>query len=101
VSPFEPPMDYDPPMDDASLAAMLASLGNQVRDARLTRQWYLSELAERVGVSQSVICRMELARREPSMHQVLTVCGVLAHRPSMLFRMAEDDAFPMGHGPWT
>jgi hypothetical protein len=44
---------------------------------------------------------MELARREPSMYQILNACAVLANRPSTLFRNAEDDAFPYGRGPWT
>lgn len=91
---------FDPPMDEASVAAMLASIGDQVRDARQDRQWFLSELADRVGVSPSVICRLELARREPSFHQVIMACAALARRPSDVVRNAEDDAFPYGRGPW-
>jgi transcriptional regulator with XRE-family HTH domain len=92
---------FDPPVDDAAIAALLASVGVQVRDARHIRQWHLSDLALRIGVSTSVICRLELARREPSIHQLISVCAALSLRPSRVFRVAEDDAFPLGRGPWT
>jgi transcriptional regulator with XRE-family HTH domain len=91
---------FDPPMDDNAVTAILASIGGQVRDARLARQWFLSDLADRVGFSSSVLCRLELARREPSINQLITVCAALAHRPSELFRTAEDEVFPYDPGPW-
>jgi transcriptional regulator with XRE-family HTH domain len=95
------PARFDAPLDDGVIAAILASIGNQVRDARISRDWYLADLAARVDVSPSVICRLELARREPSLHQLITVCAVLRHRPCDVFRTAEDEAFPLGNGPWT
>lgn len=90
----------DRPLDQGALLAILASIGTQVRDARTARGWYLSEVAERLGLSPSVMCRMELARREPSLAQVISTCAVLGMRPSGVLRQAEDDAFPLGAGPW-
>lgn len=92
---------FDAPLDDGVIAAILASIGNQVRDARIGREWYLSDVAMRVDLSTSVICRLELARREPSMRQLMNVCAVLRRRPSDLLRIAEDDAFPLGNAPWA
>lgn len=91
----------DTPMDKAAFETILGSIGDQVRDARLRRNWYLEDLAKRVGVSTSVICRLELARREASMPQLIGVCAALNRRFSDLLRIAEDEAFPLGGAPWT
>jgi transcriptional regulator with XRE-family HTH domain len=87
------------PMDGAAFAAILGSIGDQVRHDRLDRGWFLEDLALRVGVSTSVICRLELARREASMPQLLTACAALNRRLSDVIRTAEDEAFPLW-GPW-
>jgi ribosome-binding protein aMBF1 (putative translation factor) len=87
-------------LDDGAVAAMLASIGIQVRDARQSRGWFLSELAERAGVSTSVVCRLELARREPSLNQLINTSAVLGLRFSGILRQAEDEAFPLGDRPW-
>ena len=49
---------FDPRWDEAAIAVVLASIGGQIRDARQSRGWFLSDLALRVGVSESVVCRM-------------------------------------------
>ena len=92
--------DFQRPLDDAGIAAMLASVGAQVRAARQGRGWFLSDMAERLNLSASVICRLELARREPSVHQLIMVCAVLGLRLSDVIRNAEDEAFPLGPTPW-
>lgn len=91
---------FDPRWDEATMAAVLASIGDQIRDARQSRGWLLSDLALRVGVSPSVVCRMELARREPSIYQLINACAALEMRLSGVLRRAEDEAFPLGSGPW-
>lgn len=90
----------DRPLDHGALAAMLGSIGSQVRDARQGRGWYLADLAELLNLSSSVICRLELARREPSLNQLIGTCAVLGMRFSDVLRRAEDEAFPLGSGPW-
>ena len=92
--------DFQRPLDDAGLMAILTSIGTQVREARQGRGWFLSDMADRIELSPSVVCRLELARREPSLHQVITVCAVLNKRFSNVMRNAEDEAFPLGHAPW-
>jgi transcriptional regulator with XRE-family HTH domain len=92
--------DYQRPLDDAGIAAILASVGEQIRAARQGRGWYLADMAERLNLSASVICRLELARREPSVHQLIMACAVLGLRLSDVFRRAEDEAFPLGPTPW-
>jgi ribosome-binding protein aMBF1 (putative translation factor) len=92
--------DFQRPLDDAGIAAMLASVGAQVRTARQDRGWFLSDMAVRLNLSSSVICRLELARREPSVHQLILVCAVLGLRLSDVIRNAENEAFPLGPAPW-
>lgn len=92
---------FDKPLDDDAFAAILSSIGDQIRDARIGRSWYLDDLAVRVGVSTSVICRLELARREASMTQFLTTCAALNRRFSDVLRIAEESVFPLGEAPWT
>lgn len=79
-----------PSRDDVT--AILASVGAQLRDARQHHGWYLTDVAERVAVSPSVICRLELARREPSLLQVLQVSAALSLRPSGVVARAEASA---------
>ncbi|HEX5116282.1 MAG TPA: helix-turn-helix transcriptional regulator [Pseudonocardiaceae bacterium] len=88
-------------MDEAAIAAILVSIGGQVRAARQQRGWFLADVAERLDLSASVICRMELARREPSVQQLILVCAVLGRRLSDMLRTAENEAFPLGLSPWT
>jgi transcriptional regulator with XRE-family HTH domain len=88
-------------VDEAAVTAILASIGGQVRAARQQQGWHLAEVAERMNLSASVICRLELARREPSVHQLIMVCAVLGQRLSDVIRTAENEAFPMGLSPWT
>jgi transcriptional regulator with XRE-family HTH domain len=91
----------DLPLEGAAFQTILDSIGDQVRDARIARAWQLAELARRIGVSTSVVCRLELARREASMVQLLNVCAALNHRLSDVLRTAEDEAFPHGGAPWA
>ena len=89
------------PVNQADVTAILASIGAQIRMARQRKEWFLSDLADLVGVSTSVVCRIELARREPSFHQLVMVCAALERRLSDVIRIAEDEAYPLGLAPWT
>jgi transcriptional regulator with XRE-family HTH domain len=88
-------------VDDAGISAILAALGTQLRRIRLERGWQLKDLAEDMGMSMSVLCRLELARREPSARNLITICSALEVRLSDVLRRAEDEAFPMGLAPWS
>jgi transcriptional regulator with XRE-family HTH domain len=91
---------FERPLDGAGITAILASVGTQVRSERQRRGWLLADVAEQLNLSASVICRLELARREPSVHQLIMVCAVFDRRLSEVLRIAEDEAFPLGPTPW-
>lgn len=88
-------------LDSPSMTAIMHATGTLMRQIRLARGWGLAEAADQCQVSTSVLCRVELARREPRMHLLLTLCGVLGVRLSAVLRMAEDEALPLGTQPWT
>jgi transcriptional regulator with XRE-family HTH domain len=86
-------------IDKATEQAILNALGDLIRRARMASGLKLAELAERCEVSQSVLCRVELARRKPAVGLLLTVCSRLGIRLSDLFRAAEDAAVPLPAAP--
>jgi ribosome-binding protein aMBF1 (putative translation factor) len=81
-------------IDRATEEAILRAIGDLLRRTRLSSGLALHELATRCGVSQSVLCRVELARRAPGLPFLLNVCARLGIRASDLFRAAEDAAVP-------
>jgi transcriptional regulator with XRE-family HTH domain len=92
--------------DDGLLAAdhvwvMISAVGWLLRRARENRGLLLADIARHCGLSTSVLCRVELARREPRLRLVLQMCELLEVRFSDVMRMAEDEAYPYGHRPWT
>jgi transcriptional regulator with XRE-family HTH domain len=91
----------EPRPDSASVAAIAHATGTVIRQVRLARGLLLSQVSGECGVSASVLCRAELARREPRLRLLLTLCGVLGIRLSAVLRMAEETALPLGTQPWT
>jgi transcriptional regulator with XRE-family HTH domain len=87
-------------MDGAAVDAILKGVCTGLRVVRQERDWRLARMAAELGVSQSVVCRLELARREPSLRQMIEAYGVLGIRFSDAQRAAEDQAFPLGGAPW-
>jgi transcriptional regulator with XRE-family HTH domain len=87
-------------LDDNDIVAVLTAVGYQLRRTRLERGWLMRDLAERIDMSMSVLCRLELARREPSTRNLIMIAGALGVRPSDMLRVAEDEAFPLGRTPW-
>lgn len=87
-----------PAMD--SVTAMLNALGWFLRQARENQELPLMLVADRCGVSSSVLSRLELARREPRLRLLLVLSNVLGVRFSDVMRIAEDEAFPLGRTPW-
>lgn len=84
-----------------SVRSMLATVAMLLRRVRLNKDLTAVTVADWCGVSQSVLCRVELGRRVPHLPLVLSVCNVLGVRFSDVIRMAEDEAFPLGGTPWT
>lgn len=96
-------LDLDPwsggMIDKATEQAIARAVGDLIRRVRLASGLKLAELAEQCGVSQSVLCRVELARRTPGIAFLMTVCARLGIRMSDLFRAAEDAAVPLPPAP--
>ena len=84
-----------------SVRTMMPTMGMLLRQARRKRGLTMTTVARRCGLSPSVLCRMELARREPRITRLLAVCDVLGVRFSDIMRAAEDEAYPLDGHPWT
>jgi transcriptional regulator with XRE-family HTH domain len=82
-------------IDKATELAIMRAVGYVIRQARQAADLNLAEFADRCGVSQSVLCRVELARRPPGIEFLMTVCSQLGIRLSDLLRTAEDQAVPL------
>jgi transcriptional regulator with XRE-family HTH domain len=87
--------------ESATVDAMLNAASWMLRHVRESQGRLLMDVAEQSGVSNSVLCRIELARRVPRLQVILVVCLVLGVRFSDIMRFAEDEAFPLGSEPWT
>jgi transcriptional regulator with XRE-family HTH domain len=86
-------------IDKATQQAITRAVGDLLRRARLASGLKLGELADQCGVSQSVLCRVELARRPPGIGFLMIVCSKLGIRLSDVFRAAEDAAVPLPAAP--
>lgn len=84
-----------------NVSAMLPAVGLTLRRVRERRQIRQEAVADRVGVSPSVLSRLERGQRWPHLSTVLAVCTVLGLRFSDILRAAEDEAFPIGSTPWA
>jgi transcriptional regulator with XRE-family HTH domain len=93
------PAGDGPAMD--SVVVMIHALALLLREARAYHGWTLADVADRCGVSMSVLSRAERACREPRLWLVLRICNVLGVRFSDVMRVAEEEAFPVDSGPWT
>lgn len=86
-------------IDEATTLAIARAIGDLLRRARLASGLKLAELSAQCGVSQSVLCRIELARRPPQLTLLMTICAKLGIRLSDVFRAAEDAAVPLPSTP--
>jgi ribosome-binding protein aMBF1 (putative translation factor) len=99
-TPSEPAEEPVARIDEATVKAILTGSCTLLREARIERGWHLRQLADEWGVSESVLSRLELARREPSLRQMIEAYAHLGRRFSDAHRIAEDQAFPLGGAPW-
>lgn len=84
-----------------SVAEMVREVGLTLRLARERRGLTQPQVAESVGLSTSVLCRLELARRPARLTTVWAACNALGVRFSDVLRTVEELTFPAGDGPWT
>lgn len=87
--------------DVQDTAAFARSVGAMVRAARNERNWTLAETGELVGLSVSVLCRVELGVRPLDMSRFAGLCMALEVPPAAMIEQAQFDAFPLGwRGLW-
>lgn len=91
---------YGVELDTTDVQAVMTALGDVLRRLRMHQGIKMVELADRWQVSLSVLCRIELARRTPSLAPLVRLAGLLGVRLSDLMRAAEEQAFPQGFSPW-
>jgi transcriptional regulator with XRE-family HTH domain len=81
-------------LDDMS--AFARAVGYVLRTARQRRQWTLAETGRRVGMSVSVLCRVELGVLPLAMSRLVGLCAVLGVSPAKVIAIAQAEAFPLG-----
>lgn len=84
-----------------SVLLVLASVGPAVRKARLRQRIPQIGVARQVGIVGSVLSRIENGQRIPRLDQIAALCNVVGVRLSDVLRFAEEEAYPLGGGPWT
>jgi transcriptional regulator with XRE-family HTH domain len=87
--------------DQRIVAGVWKSVGMLLRRARQNQGLKAREVAERCEVSESVLCRIELGRRESSLSNAFLMCMKLGVRLSEIMRIVEDEAFPVSLKPWA
>jgi transcriptional regulator with XRE-family HTH domain len=78
------------------VAAFTRAVGHVLRTVRQQRNWTLAETGARVGLSVSVLCRVELGERPLDMRRLVALCTALGVAPAVVIATAQDDAFPLG-----
>lgn len=71
-----------------------AAVGGVLRIAREQREWSLGATGLRVGLSKSVLGRLELGVRPLDMNRFVALCTVLEAPPDLVIKLAHDLAFP-------
>lgn len=83
-------------VDADEMAAFVRAVGYELRSIRQQRNWTLAETGEQIGLSVSVLCRVELGVRPLDMGRLVGLCCVLEVAPSRVIAKAEREAFPLG-----
>jgi transcriptional regulator with XRE-family HTH domain len=65
---------------------MPSALGCILREARIRAGLHQSSVAERMNTARSTIARWELGTNEPSITQLIAICGVLSISPAQVIR---------------
>lgn len=83
-----------PDLDE--MTAFARAVGHVLRTERQRRKWTLAETGQRVGLSVSLLCRVELGVRPLDMTRLVGLCAVLGVAPARVITVAQGDAFPLG-----
>jgi len=90
------------------MAAFARAVGHVLRQERQRRNWSLAETGEPIGLSESVLCRVELGVRPLDIRRLVGLCAVLGRSPADVIALAQAKAYPLGWpeslsygGRWT
>jgi hypothetical protein len=78
------------------MAAFARAVGHVLREERQRLTWSLAEVGEPVGLSVSVLCRVELGVRPVDMRRLVGLCAVLGRSPADVIALAQAEAYPLG-----
>jgi transcriptional regulator with XRE-family HTH domain len=80
----------------AECDAFTRAVGHELRKYRNERNLTLRDVSQQVGVSESVLCRIELGRRPFSLSRLIVTCLVLGVEASKVIAQAQKETFPFG-----
>lgn len=82
--------------DVDEVSAFTRAVGHVLRTERQRRHWTLAEIGAQVGLSVSVLCRVELGERPLDMGRLVLLCAALGVTPAVVIAVAQQEAFPLG-----
>ena len=83
-------------MDLDDMSPFVLAVGHALRVER-ERRWRSLEMTGRpLGLSVSVMSRLETGQRRLDMHRFAGLCGVLDIEPVTVIALAQQEAFPEG-----
>lgn len=85
--------------DHDEIRAFARAVGSVLRGERERRNWTLSQTGQEIGLSVSVLCRVELGVRPLDMTRLVSLCMALGVEPAVVIARAQYDAFPLGWPP--
>lgn len=77
--------------DKKSLEALSAKIGTKIRSLRKEKKMTIQELAERTGLTKSLISQVETSRATPSLGSLLAMAKALDSTLGHFFEEGEDD----------
>lgn len=78
------------------MGAFARAVGHVLRLERQRQGWTLAEIGQRVELSVSVLCRVELGARPLDMNRLAGLCVALGVSPAVVVALAQREAFPLG-----
>ena len=94
-------MSYEVESDDSTVStaecdAFTRAVGHELRRHRNDQKLTLRDVSQQIGVSESVLCRIELGRRPFSLSRLIVMCLVLGVEASKIIAQAQKETFPFG-----
>jgi transcriptional regulator with XRE-family HTH domain len=83
-------------VDGDEVAAFARAVGHVLRTERQRHHWTLAQTGARMGLTESVLSRIELGHRPLDMRQFIVMCAALGVAPAQVIALAQAEAFPLG-----